>query len=288
MKKTKIIVGIFLTAMVSICWQSYHQYKVLSPCDSPVVGDHSGAPGETSCTACHGGSTNTGSGTLEFHVGADSTYSPGQTYICNVKIMQTGLDKFGFVNLALKNSNNTTIGTFDVMDSVNTRKYTLGGRNYFSHTPCGADAGSVGNNEWSYSWTAPSTDVGNITLYISALAANHNHATTGDFTYTKTITLRPLATSVAEIPGLLTSLTVYPNPVSDFISLSYTNLVADKTEIKIIDLQGRTALLLFSGMENKGLINKTFLLEKNEISPGIYWLRITIGNKSVNKKMIVI
>lgn len=288
MKKIKIIFGIFLLAIVSICWQSYHDYDVLSPCDSPIVGDHSGAPGETNCTACHGGNPNTGSGILEFNIGNDSTYIPGQTYNCNVKMSQLGLNKFGFVNLALKNSNNTTIGIFNLIDSVNTRKYTLGEKNYFSHTPCGADADTIGKNEWNYSWTAPTTNVGGITLYISALAANHNHATSGDFTYTKTVILNPSPLAVEEIPDLLQSLKVYPNPASDFISVTYENLSSDKTEIKLIDLQGRTVSTLYSGIDNIKQISKMFSLKEMKIVPGIYFMSIVKGKKQVNKKLIVI
>jgi hypothetical protein len=288
MKKTKIIFGVFLLAIVSICWQSYHEYDILSLCDSPIVGDHSGAPNETNCTACHGGSPNTGDGILEFSVGNDSTYVPGQTYNCNVKMSQAGLDKFGFVNLSLKNSGNTTIGTFNIIDPVRTRKYTLGGKNYFSHTPCGADADTIGKNEWNYSWTAPTTDVGNITLYISALAVNHNHATTGDFTYTKTIMLSPSPLAVEEILGSLESLKVYPNPASDFISVTYENLSSGKTEIKLMDLRGRTVSILYSGIENSRQISKTFSLKEMKIAPGIYWLNIARGNKQINKKLIII
>lgn len=287
-KKIKIILGVFFVAIISICWQSYHEYDLLSPCDSPIIGDHSGAPGETNCTDCHGGSPNTGSGILEFTVGDDSTYSPGQTYSCNVKMTQSSFDKFGFVNLALINSNNTTIGTFNLIDSARTRKFTLGGRNYFSHTPCGADADTVGKIEWNYSWTAPTTNVGNITLYISALAANHNHATTGDFTYTKTILLNPVTTAIVEIPGLLSSLSVYPNPASDFISLSYQNLSTEKIEIKLIDLTGSTIAILYTGTENIGQIKKHFSLNDKVISNGIYWLNISVGKKQVNKKIIIL
>lgn len=289
MKKTIITCCILISAITSICWSGFQENTTSSLCDSPIVGDHSGAPGETNCTACHSGSANTGSGILEFHVGNDSTYIPGQTYTCNVKMTQAGIDKFGFVNLALKNSGNTTIGTFNIIDSIKTRKYALGGRNYFSHTPCGADADSIGEIQWTYSWTAPSTDVGSITFYISSLAANHDHDVTADYTYTHSIELDPETSSkINESYESSNSLIVFPNPISDFISIAYENLISAETEIKLLDMQGRTILIFSNEIEKKGEVKKLFNIPKKSVAPGVYWLNISSNNRIyVNKKILI-
>ncbi len=287
--KTKTIIGIFSVAILSICWTTFHQYDIQSPCDSPIVGDHSGAPGETNCTACHGGTANTGSGLLEFHVGNDSTYVPGQTYTCTVKMTQTGLDKFGFVNLALKNSGNTTIGAFNLVDAVRTRKYTLGGRNYLSHTPCGADADTIGKSYWTYSWTAPASNVGAITLYISGLAANHNEATTGDFTYTKTIVLnQSAASSIDEIPGILSELNVYPNPASDYLSVSFQIDVSEAVSIELIDIDGKKIEVFKKELLTPGMIKKSIDIKYKNIKPGIYFMKVSVGDKSISKTISIL
>lgn len=288
--KTNIILLLLIVVTLSsMVMDTVHSNKTSSPCDSPVVGDHSGAPGETNCTACHGGTPNTGSGLLEFHVGNDSTYVPGQTYTCNVKMSQTGLDKFGFVNLALKNSGNTTIGTFNLIDAVRTRKYTLGGRNYFSHTPCGADADTIGKNEWTYSWTAPSSNVGTITLYISGLAANHNEATTGDFTYTKTIVLNPsAASSIEEIPGTISNINIYPNPASEKLAVEFQTYSTNTVSIELIDVEGRQIELLKPELVSQGAISRTIDIKDKSIKQGIYLLKITIGDKSISKRISIL
>jgi len=63
------------------------------------------------------------------------------------------------------------------------------GRTYVGHTVCGADVDPPGSIQWSFNWQAPSSDVGNINFYLSSLATNHNHSTSGDHTYTQVITL---------------------------------------------------------------------------------------------------
>ncbi|MBK8923464.1 MAG: hypothetical protein IPM81_18525 [Saprospirales bacterium] len=189
------------------------------PCDSPVVGGHAGAPGETSCTGCHGGTANTGPGSLTLTLG-DTTllYSPGETFDATVVMKQAGRDKFGFVGLALKDAGNTTIGTFTIDDMVRTRTFNDGPRKYVSHTPCGADAVPPDSLSWTFHWKAPATNVGNITLYLAGLVANHNHALSGDDTYTLTVHLVPDSTvSGVKDPASASSLRLWPNPASEAV-----------------------------------------------------------------------
>ena len=189
------------------------------PCDSPLVGGHTGAPGETSCTGCHGGTANTGPGSLTLTL-SDTTllYSPGETFDATVVIKQAGRDKFGFVGLALKDAGNTTIGTFTIDDPVRTRTFNDGPRKYVSHTPCGADATPPDSLSWTFHWKAPATNAGNITLYLAGLAADHNHALSGDDTYTLTVHLVPDSTiSGVKAPASASSLRLWPNPASQAV-----------------------------------------------------------------------
>jgi len=192
------------------------------PCDSPVVGGHTGAPGESSCTGCHGGTANTGPGSLQLTLN-DTTlrYTPGETFDATVVLRQAGLDKFGFVGLALKDAGNTTVGTFTIDDVVRTRTFSDGPRKYVSHTPCGADATPPDSLSWTFHWKAPATNVGNITLYLAGLASNHNHALSGDDTYTLMVHLLPDSIGLGvEDPASANRLRVWPNPVSDLLHIS--------------------------------------------------------------------
>lgn len=240
------------------------------PCDSPVVGGHTGAPGESSCTGCHGGMANSGPGSLTLAL-SDTTlrYLPGETFDATVVMRQIGRDKFGFVGLALKDVGNTTIGTFTIDDVVRTRTYNDGPRKYVSHTPCGADATPPDSLSWTFHWKAPATNVGNITLYLAGLAANHNHALSGDDTYTLAVHLVPdsIALGVKD-PALTRRLRLWPNPSTEFIQfdLEEDNTFGSAFKIEICSADGRL-LCRTTLVQNKVSIT--------DLETGVYSLRVS-------------
>ncbi len=246
------------------------------PCDSPVVGGHTGAPGESSCTGCHGGTSNTGPGSLTLAL-SDTTlrFVPGETFDATVVMRQPGFDKFGFVGLALKDAGNTTIGTFTIDDAVRTRTYNDGPRKYVSHTPCGADATPPDSLSWTFHWKAPATNVGNITLYIAGLAANHNHALSGDDTYTLMVHLIPDSIALGlQDPASLRRLQLWPNPASDVVHFSVVG-DADNGSTRMAEVWSADGRFLSS----------TALTQNNlsvaDLQSGIYRLRITNENGAV-------
>jgi len=161
------------------------------PCSAPWLGaSHSGAPGEVSCTGCHSGSSNTGPGTINYLIGnGTNAYSPNELYTIVFSMDEEDVNQFGFQTVALKASNNSNAGTFSLTDEENTRLMSGMGRTYVGHTVCGADVDPPGSIEWSFNWQAPSSDIGDINFYLSSLATNHNHSTSGDHTYTQVITM---------------------------------------------------------------------------------------------------
>jgi len=238
------------------------------------VGGHTGAPGETSCTGCHGGTANTGPGNLTLTL-SDTTllYSPGETFDATVVMKQVGRDKFGFVGLALKDAGNTTIGTFTIDDMVRTRTFNDGPRKYVSHTPCGADATPPDSLSWTFHWKAPATNVGNITLYLAGLAANHNHALGGDDTYTMAVHLVP-DTILLNVDNRVDekALHLWPNPASNVIyfDLDGTNDIAHLAEIWSADGRRLYATTL---TQNK--------LPVGHLKTGLYRLHITDDRRVV-------
>ncbi len=244
-----------------------------SSCDSPVVGGHTGAPGETGCNGCHAGTANSGTAIIDFDLGTN-TYIPGKTYQGFVRIQQSGFGKFGFSCLALKNSNNTTIGAFGLVETIRTRTYSDGNRNYVSHTPCGADSSNA--NSWNFTWTAPNTNEDTITLYIGALVANHNHATTGDFSYTRKIVLpvQPV-NSISE--NNTSQLGIYPNPATNEIAfqLPETNSHYD---FSITNLTGKIV------MGKSNYMGRS--LSISQLPSGIYYMQIKTADKNYSSKFL--
>ncbi len=272
----KIIYTLF--ALVAILIFISATTKIASPCDSPTVGDHSGAPGETDCSGCHSSPVNPDIPNLKFEVGNNETsYIPGKTYLVNLFIKRNGHTKFGFVCSTLDTLNKTN-GTFSVINAATTRKYTLGGRNYFSHTPCGADAKD--SMQWTFNWTAPSTNKGKIKLYMSMLVANHNHALSGDTTYTRVLTLNPAAAS--NVNNINSSKAkVYPTYFNSDITIDfdpkYENI---NKQIELINQKGQI-------IENIKTNNTKYKINNlNTMANGIYFLKIIYPNSFEMLKVI--
>jgi hypothetical protein len=246
------------------------------PCDSPLVGGHTGAPDETSCTGCHGGIENTGPGSLELIL-SDTTflYAPGELFDAKVIIRQSGRDKFGFVGLALNDFDNSTIGSFTIDDEVRTRKFMDGSRKYVSHTPCGADAIPPDSTSWTFHWQAPATNVGEITLYLAGLASNHSHSLAGDDTYTLSVRLAP-DSMVLKVDAFSSpyKLRVWPSPAFDLIFYALENYRDDQI-INFAEIWSAN-----------GYLNSSVTQPQNEISvsdlvPGMYHLRLYNKNQEI-------
>ena len=178
---------------------------IADDCSAPWLGAaHSGAPGEVNCSGCHAGSINSGPGSVNYTIGTNSgLYMPGYVYSMIVSVSQENLNQFGFQTVALRESNDSNVGNFILIDEETTRiiedDHHGTDRVYVGHTVCGADAESIGSNQWEFEWQAPDENVGNIEIYLSTLAANHNHSTSGDDTYFQIITLTPQTILLGDI-----------------------------------------------------------------------------------------
>jgi FG-GAP-like repeat/Reeler domain len=129
-----------------------------------------GAPGESNCTACHTLVGNTGS----FTITPPATYTPGQTYQIVVRHTTTDSSRrrWGFELTALSPSN-TMAGTLSVINA-NTKIISNATKSYVEHTSTGSYGGQTGGAVWTFNWTAPSANVGNVTFYAAGIQADNN------------------------------------------------------------------------------------------------------------------
>ena len=143
-----------------------------------------GAPNELTCATagCHlGKSLNSSGGSLVLTV--PETYTPGMVYDIIVELTRSGQSKWGFEMAAL-NSNNTRAGTFSKTDN-NTQVTGNDKRQYIKHTSNGNSAGKKNSNSWHFKWTAPASNVGQITFYTAGNASNGNFNPADDYIYTQ-------------------------------------------------------------------------------------------------------
>jgi Secretion system C-terminal sorting domain/Reeler domain len=282
--KMKLMFAAF--AFVFMAGSAFISSTKNGPCDAPLLGaGHSGAPGEVNCTGCHGGTPNTGSGSLLFDLGGGTNdYTPGQTYTATVKLSQTEVNKFGFQVIALKDSNDSFIGSYTLTDPTNTRIINGSvGKKYVGTTRCGSDAASLGSIQWSFDWTAPSTNQGTITFYLSSLATNHNNSTTGDDTYIKTLKLSPKSTGIYPLSVIESSFQVYPNPTSGNVTLQYELEHRTFVKISIQDLEGRELDVISSGIQSNGKHSYVLDLIKKGYTSGTYIIKMKTGTQTFTK-----
>lgn len=148
-----------------------------------------GAPGENTCFTCHNGGLNDGSGTLAI-VGVPGAYTPGSVHTISVTLTRAGASRWGFELTCLKTSDGTAAGTLASTTPL-TYLQTSSGKTYVSHTtlntPNDGTYSGVANGpvNWTFQWTAPPAQSGEVRFYAIGVAANASgEADGGDFVYT--------------------------------------------------------------------------------------------------------
>ncbi|MYF99112.1 hypothetical protein F4212_08240, partial [Candidatus Poribacteria bacterium] len=206
--------------------------------------EKTGAPGEGNCTQCHvGNSLNDSGGSLMLTV--PQVYTPGEMYDIVVNLSRNGQSRWGFEMTAL-NQNNVRAGTFAIADT-NTQVSETNSKQYIQHTTTGTAAGKSNNNQWTFKWTAPNTNVGPIMFYAAGNAANNGDGAAGDFIYTNTST-----SEIATYGVTLASVGTLSKTVSTGAGTSYTlrvtNTGNDSDTIRLTTSGDATATLSSSSV----------------------------------------
>ena len=150
-----------------------------------------GAPGEETCwqAGCH----MTDSGTLiedstnvsiNFPDGA--TYSPGVPQNLQLEIDDPAGVVFGF-ELSSRDPANAQAGNLAAVDA-STSVNTAGGVQYLGH-----NINPKAEGIFDFEWTPPPADVGTITMYVAANAANGNQGVTGNRIHLQSFEIDPAA-----------------------------------------------------------------------------------------------
>ena len=186
----------------------------LSGLDAGVAG----VPEEDTCADCHSGPSGSGSVTVTFP-GA-RTYTPGAKQHLVVNIVDPAQQRWGFQLTARQaNSSSTQAGAFTpgadgytqlVCTQTNFDSQAFGptcatngmALQYIEHTQSGSRLGTTGGVTFEFDWSPPATDVGNLVVYIAALAANGDNTARGDHNYTARYTLTPASAGPAPPPAI--------------------------------------------------------------------------------------
>ena len=229
-----------------------------------------GAPGEGNCASCHSGNVNDGSATssITFN-GNNNQYDVGITYDFSLSI-SNGSSKNGFQLVILDSLQNNDVGTLIASDLVNTQ-INANNRTYLNHTSSGNT-----QNSWNFQWTAPSSDVGPVTIYYAYNVTNAMNNTAGDQIFLGSHTLYPSNTAniAAEAPVFL----CYFNEVNNLI-LQKESWSNSPSFINLFDLNGK---LIFHRevILQPGILNEILL--PNTLKSGMYI--VSVESDSFNEK----
>jgi hypothetical protein len=78
----------------------------------------------------------------------------------------------------------------------------------------------------------------------------------------------------------------YPNPFNPVTTINYTLASSGKVELKVYDILGREVQTLVNDIQNAG--SHTVNFNAVNLSSGVYFYRITSGNFSDIKKMVLV
>lgn len=225
-------------------------------------GGKSGSPGDggNNCTDCHAG---TPVNEELWIYGPDllvGGYSAGQTYDLFVLGIDANAVKMGFEATAEDQMGNK-VGTFEA--GFGGFNQAINNGQAITHTALGSTPLSDTASAWFFSWTAPATNVGNITFYAAINTANGNGQTSGDVIHLANFIASP---SVGINDQASTEqLHVYPNPSNGLITVS--NKANNEGLLEILNLNGQ---LVYS-QEVSGSEVKADL---SSIGNGIYIARL--------------
>jgi uncharacterized protein (TIGR03437 family) len=231
-----------------------------------------GAPGEQTCSqaTCHLGlPVNSPGGSVEVAFPFGLTYTPGVKQHLVVTISDATARTWGFQLTARQASNNAVAGTFQSTDRLTAvlclptpsspdalfrdfgeNQTCLPNRplTYVEHTTAGTVRLKSLSQTYEFDWTPPSTNVGDIRIYVAGNAANNNGIESGDKIYTNSYTLTAAAAGAApaiESAGVQNGASFQPGVVpNSWITIKGTNLssTTNTWERAIVDGRLPTAL----------------------------------------------
>ncbi len=163
---------------------------------------HTGAPGDSTCarSGCHVGlAVNADGGNVELQLPNGLLYIPGQKQRITVQVTDGTGRRFGY-QASARLASNEAGGQAGKFDALGTDLILCADGSERPPSGCRSSAplefvehgnSSNASGRFVFEWTAPTTDVGPVRLYVAALAANGNGSNTGDKTYLANLTLTP-------------------------------------------------------------------------------------------------
>src|SRR6516225_4594489 len=130
---------------------------------NPPPFGNTGAPGDGTCGSCHSGVSTGGSVVATFPSG--TSYTPGVAQNLTVTVNDTTHTVWAF-ELAARLASNTATQAGSFTAGTNTAVVSSGAIQEMENTASGSN-----QKTWTFAWTPPATNVGNVNFYLIGLAA---------------------------------------------------------------------------------------------------------------------
>ncbi len=276
MKKI-IVLSVF--AIISITLPSY---MILS---KNGKAGYTGSPSESSCNYCHNSyPLNSGGGSIKMVTNIpNDMYAPSTTYQISVIVGKPGVSLFGF-GCEVLTADVTNVGTFAVTDAVRTQKINApNGRPNMTHK---LDGGAFTDSSvFTFNWTSPATNEGDVTFYYTGVCANENNLNSLDYVYKGSHTITPSPVFSVEEESVFTNLKVFPALDNEWVNVHLTLRESSNVLIDIVGLDGSP--VIHKSYIDQQLGEQKYLLPVNHLSAGVYVLKASIGKTSISRKFIV-
>lgn len=271
----------YIVGLVIVCISLIFVLKKGFANQSGAPAGYTGAPGDNASACVAGGchTTLTGGGQVNIEVLDNGTpvtkFQAGKKYTVHITTSGGNAAVYGF-EATVKNSLRRTIGTITVTDNVNTQ-HCFGFNSYITHTY------PTSTGDWSFDWTASTTDTNAVTVYAAVNFANGDGNNTGDH-ITKAQSAKLVHTGIGERENLfVNNLRYYPNPVLDFLTINYTLTHSAQVSVKLYSLDGK----LLQAKENMASVNGNNItsLEMGSLPKGVYLLQVNSEEGTTTRKI---
>jgi len=277
MKKNKLIIIFSLIGFIAIGSAIKH---------SSGQSGNAGSPGEETCVQCHDNAGAPGSVAIETNI-PNNHYVMDSTYTVTVTVSQAATTLFGLDFEAL-DSTNANAGSFVITNTTETKAEVAGnGRNTVTHVSDGGLVTTAGSKSFSFNWKAPSTDVKQVTFYVTAMAADKDGTFDGDNVYSKTMIVNSPTTTIgiANV-ARIEKINIFPNPIQDKLNITFSNNGSGNVKASLYTINGQKVVELFNENLNQGSAVKTVQVPAN-IAKGTYILNLEKEGQTFTKKVFI-
>jgi hypothetical protein len=230
-------------------------------------GGYTGSPGDgRDCTQCHGGSASQVLGWISANI-PEEGYIPGETYNITIHVSGTG-DK-GF-EVSPQDLQGNLLGSLQ----AGTNTHLVNENKAVTQN----SSTSANPAQWQFQWTAPPAGTGEVTFY-------------GAFTVNKPVT-KLCKLVVQENTGLAIreqstlNCSVYPNPASDKVHISFQTNDKGLMGIDLVSIDGKKTCLLSPVSIDKGDHLVICHLPDN-LPAGIYFLNVFCDSENSFVKIAI-